>query len=282
MNYRHIYHAGNFADVFKHAVLIALFEQLGKKESPYFFLDTHAGIGVYDLSREEALKTQEFNSGWACLEWASSLPEPLATLKKIVTELRSAQQNNNLYPGSPWFAKSCMRSDDRAALCELHPEDYEALKQNFYSEKHMAVHHRSGYEALNALLPPKEKRGLVLIDPPYETEHDDFDKLIKDLQQCHKKWSNGIIALWYPIKTRQPINEFYRALKSSALPKLLSLELCIYPDDSEFHLNGAGMIIVNAPWQFEVQMKELLSFLWQLMSSKQLGKWKVDWLNPPT
>lgn len=282
MNYRHIYHAGNFADVFKHAVLIALFEQLSKKDTPYFFLDTHAGIGLYDLGREEALKTQEFKSGWNGVETALQLTPEVARLKAVVAELRHSQHNPKLYPGSPWFALSCMRPQDRAALCELHTEDYETLKQNLHFDKRMAVHHRSGYEALNALLPPKEKRGLVLIDPPYESERDEFPNLIKDLQLAHKKWANGILALWYPIKTRQPINELHRALKESGLPKALNLELCIYPDDSDFHLNGAGMVIINTPWQFEQQMQTMLAELWALLSPSQLGKWQVNWLNPPT
>jgi len=282
MNYRHIYHAGNFADIFKHAVLIALFEQLAKKDSSYFFLDTHAGVGVYDLTREEALKTREFQSGWGNVETATQLPEELRKLKSYVQMLRQRLQQSALYPGSPWLASCCLRAQDKAALCELHPQDFASLKQNLQHDKRMAVHHRDGYEALNALLPPKEKRGLVLIDPPYESERDAFPKLIKDLQLAHKKWSNGVLMLWYPIKTRQPINELHRALKQAGLPATLNLELCVLPDDSDFRLNGSGIILVNTPWQFDQRMQALLPALWDLLAPEQLGKWQMNWLVPPT
>jgi 23S rRNA (adenine2030-N6)-methyltransferase len=272
MNYRHSYHAGNFADVFKHIVLVALLKSFLKKDNSFCYLETHAGAGVYDLNSESAQKTKEFESGIgkiispslrgceaaAAIQNAGYVNEVvndyLSCIKKINTD---ASKN---YPGSPYFAKYFLRQNDRAILAELHEEEYAALKKFFARDKQIAVHHQDGYLALKAFLPPKEKRGLILIDPPYE-QHDEFETLTKILPHAVQRFETGVFALWYPIKDRQSTDRFLKNLQAKISRPVLISELIIHPNYLPSHLNGSGMLIVNPPWQIEDKINEITSWL---------------------
>lgn len=279
MNYRHHFHAGNFADVVKHVLLLGLLSGLKRKDTPFCYIDTHAGVGLYDLGASAAQRTLEFKSGLGRLKAAddSGAPEWVADYQKAVAALQAAQRGF-WYPGSPWLALHALRPQDRAMLLELHPEDVQLLKQNMAGDARVAVHARDAYEGLPALVPPREKRGLVLIDPPYEEERDDYAPVVELLQKVHAKWPSGIYALWFPIKDYAAITRFYRRLRNSGIPKLLTTELCVLPPDNNLGLNGSGMVIVNPPWQFDATALATLRWLKPVLSDHAQASYKVEWL----
>lgn len=280
MNYRHAYHAGNFADVLKHSVLVGLIEALKQKQTPFCYIDTHAGRGRYDLHGEEALKTREFADGVLRLLEASRLPASLHVYLNLVRALNSSRAAHDIavYPGSPLLASLLLREGDRAQLCELQPQEAAALREVFRSDSRVAVHERDGYEALKALLPPKEKRGLVLIDPPFEAQDGEFRLIEAALAQARTRWPTGIYAIWYPIKLRQQLSGFHRWLRQSGFGKVLLAELLLHPDNSALRLNGTGMVIINPPWKFDRQLEELLPVLVQHLAQGRFGQQRVEWL----
>lgn len=304
MNYRHAFHAGCAADVFKHVVLLALLEALQKKDTPFCYIDTHAGSSLYDLTDTAAQKTGEYLDG-ICKILDQPLQSPLlkayvALVKacnsshsdwgdnfneSVINENRINPKENirkispskaldrepiinpkhlRFYPGSPYIARSCLRNNDRMIVMDFHPDVYQQLKQAFAYDKQVHVHHHDGYLALKAFLPPKERRGLVLIDPPYE-DAQEFTRLREYLAQALQRWSTGIYAIWYPIKNRTQITAWHKLLSKMNLPSTLVTELCPWPDDVATRLNGSGMIIVNPPWQLDslltASLPELLSYL---------------------
>lgn len=274
MNYRHVYHAGNFADVTKHVILLALLEQLQRKDKGYCYLDTHAGVGLYDLGSEAAGKTREFESGIARLRAASVLPPLLERYRALVASFGADH-----YPGSPSLATKLLRPQDRAVLAELHPEDVASLKALFRGTPQVAVHHTDGYHALKAFLPPKEGRGLVLIDPPYE-QGDEFERLAGALRQAHQRWPQGIYALWYPLKDRREVQRFHSALERTGIRKQLLIELSPYPEDRAERLDGSGMVIVNPPWQLQDELEPALRELAALLAQGGQPRLRVEWLVP--
>lgn len=280
MNYRHAYHAGNFADVLKHSVLVGLIEALKQKQTPFCYVDTHAGRGRYDLHGEEALKTREFADGVLRLLDASRLPAALHVYLNLVRALNANRSGHDIavYPGSPLLASLLMREDDRAQLCELQPDEAAHLRNVFRGDGRIAVHERDGYESLKSLLPPKEKRGLVLIDPPFEAQDGEFRLIEAALKQAQTRWPSGVYAIWYPIKLRQQLAGFYRWLKGSGFSKVLAAELLVHPDNSALRLNGSGMVILNTPWKFERQLEELLPVLSQHLAQGRFGQHSVEWL----
>ncbi|TDR43136.1 23S rRNA (adenine2030-N6)-methyltransferase [Tahibacter aquaticus] len=280
MNYRHAYHAGNFADVLKHSVLVGLIEALKQKQTPFCYFDSHAGRGRYDLHGEEALKTREFSDGVMRLLDASRLPAALHVYLNLVRALNGNRGGHDIsvYPGSPLLASLLLRDGDRAQLCELQPEEAGHLRSLFRGDARVAVHERDGYEALKSLLPPKEKRGLVLIDPPFEAQDGEFRLIEAALKQAQARWPTGIYAIWYPIKLRQQLAGFHRWLKGSGFGKVLLAELLVHPDNSALRLNGSGMAIVNPPWKFDRQLEELLPVLSQHLAQGRFGQHTVEWL----
>lgn len=282
MNYRHIFHAGNFGDVLKHAVLTLLLAALKRKEQAYCYLDTHAGIGGYDLSSAPAQKTGEWRHGIGRIWGRGDVPDELRSYLDIVrgyNGTRGGTLNGELifYPGSPRIARALLRPQDRIVLAELNGDDAHVLKEEFARDPQVAVHHRDGYEALKALLPPKERRGLILIDPPFE-QAEELDAAVKELRTAVQRWPTGIFALWYPIKDRPPVRRFHRALQESGLRKVLVVELCVHPDDQPLGLNGSGLVIVNPPWQIDAQLERLLPWLWQALAVAGQGTHRVQWL----
>jgi 23S rRNA (adenine2030-N6)-methyltransferase len=277
MNYRHIFHAGSFADVFKHIILIGLIRTLGKKETPYCYIDTHAGIGCYDLLSDTAQKTREFAQGVEKLLTLpkTHLPEWATDYLKIIESINPAKELR-YYPGSPRIVRALLRPQDRMILSELHKEDVQVLKQEFKNDTQVAAHHMNGYPALKAFLPPQERRGLVLIDPAYEVA-DEFERIIAALEVAMQRWNTGIYAIWYPIKDRALINNFYRRLKYSGIQKILCSELSVQ-DEIASGLNACGMIIVNPPWKFDQEMSAAVKWLWSVLSSGQQGEYRTEWL----
>jgi 23S rRNA (adenine2030-N6)-methyltransferase len=280
MNYRHAYHAGNFADVVKHAVLVGLLESLKQKAAPFSYVETHAGAGRYNLAAVEAQKTQEYVRGIACLLGAARLPSVLHVYLNLVRALNTRAAAGQLveYPGSPLIAALLARAEDRLTLCELQEAEAAALKLEFKSDARVAVHQRDGYAALKALLPPTPRRGLVLIDPPFEEQEREFDTIADALQAALKRWPTGTYAVWYPIKLRQHIAPFHRWLKQCGSKNVLVGELCLHPDNSALRLNGCGMAIVNAPYRFERTLSEVFPALLSLLEQGRYGQQSVQWL----
>lgn len=274
MNYRHIYHAGNFMDVVKHVLLTALLNSLAKKETPYFYLDTHAGIGYYDLFSAMAKKTCEYENGIEKIIHASDPPaiikQYLHCVHKLNNELSQARfASLRYYPGSPMIARALIRGRDRMALCELHPEEYRTLQHNFAGDKQVAVHHQDGFLGLKAFLPPQERRGLVLIDPPFESP-DEFPRIAHSLSHAMKRWETGIYAIWYPIKEQAALAPFFRTLKENVSRPMLKVELTAY-NELPGHVSGCGVIIINPPWQFDQTMDKTLPWLWKSLSINGQG-----------
>lgn len=278
MNYRHIYHAGYFADVFKHVLLIALVESFLAKDSPFFYMDTHAGIGRYDLRDLPAQKTQEYKQGIGkVLEYTGPLSSWIQKYLAIVKDLNPPNSTAlDYYPGSPRIARALLRPQDRMLLTELHPEDYLQLKQEFAQDKQVIVHHYDAYQALKAFLPPNQKRGLVLIDPPFEKQNE-FEAMLESLLMAKQRWSAGCFGLWYPIKNRSKVMKFYRDLRQSGLRELLCCELAIAPI-SDTRLTACGLVIANPPWQFQQVVEKILKQLTPLLSYPAKGSFKLNWL----
>lgn len=285
MNYRHAYHAGNFADVLKHSVLFALIQALRAKDTPFALIDTHAGSGCYALDSEESGKTGEYRDGIARLLFPdlhhgeqTTLPPLLRHWLDAILAVPGNEHGLKVYPGSPLQAALAMRETDSAQLCELHPEEASRLRELFHHDHRVHVHHRNGYEALKALLPPKEKRGMVLIDPPYEAQDDEFRLIEAALKAALQRWPTGIYAIWYPIKLRSQVQPFLRWLQHCGARRVLQAELLVRPDDSPLRLNGSGMAVLNAPWHLDQTLREPLRAMAHLLSQERAAQWRLNWL----
>ena len=260
MNYRHAFHAGNFADCMKHALLLALLDLLARKPAPFFVLDTHAGRGGYDLLAE-AERTGEWRDGIARLV-ASPAP-PLAPFLDLVEQL-------GLYPGSPALIRARLRPEDALACCELHPEDAAALRRRFRADPQVAVHQRDGYEAIGALLPPKQRRGLVLIDPPYE-QPGEFSRVAAALARGAARFDQAAYAAWYPIKHRSPISAFHETVRHSGLRDIVAAELWLREPTDPARLNGCGLLVRNPPFGFEPAAQAILDALTRTLAPSTGG-----------
>lgn len=273
MNYRHAYHAGNFADVFKHIILIELIQSLKNKEKGFCYLDTHAGIGQYDLHSESAQKTKEYKNGVAKIFHAKNPPEIIHTYLNCLHQF-NPEKKLSYYPGSPDFARFLLRPQDRMILSELHPRDYQKLKTYYKNNKKIAVHHQDGWQSLKAFLPPKERRALILIDPPYENPSEML-MIPENLSAALNRFETGIFAIWYPMKTQISRNAFYRDIKNKIKNPLLFVELSIWPEQGASTLFGSGMLIVNPPWQFKEKLSIILPWVWKTLSQKNQGQWAI-------
>jgi 23S rRNA (adenine2030-N6)-methyltransferase len=280
MNYRHAYHAGNFADVFKHVVLMMLVEHLKKKPAPFFFLDTHAGRGRYDLSEAQAQRSGEYKNGIGRLLDAprGSLPDEVAAYVALVRESAGKEHSAiTAYPGSPLIVAKMRRPTDRLVLVEKHAKEAEVLRANAGRGRLVSVLEADGYASLKAHLPPRENRGLVLIDPPYESEQE-FDQVLGGLEVAHQRWPTGTFMVWYPLTQRAGPLRFHRDLERSDMRKILDVSLSVLPDDSEVAMQGSGLVVVNPPWQLDTRLEALLPQLHALLSPEGLGRTKVEWL----
>ena len=282
MNYRHAFHAGNFADVFKHAVLARILVQLGEKAAPFRVIDTHAGAGLYDLTAESATRTGEWRNGIGRLREATLPDDIRALLAPYLAAVSAVNPGSGLrrYPGSPLIALGLMRPQDRLVACELEPGAAKALAAHLRRDARARAVEIDGWVALNAYVPPKERRGVVLIDPPYEDKHE-FARLAEALATAQRKWATGIFLLWYPIKERSGPDRLAATLRRGASAKatatILRAELEWDPDASG-RLSGAGLIIVNPPWRLAEDLARLLAHLRSMLAPGVVGRGQVDWL----
>jgi 23S rRNA (adenine2030-N6)-methyltransferase len=279
MNYRHAYHAGNFADVVKHAVLMRLVEYLKLKDKAFRVIDTHAGIGLYDLSSEEAQKTGEWHGGVGRLLEAKLSPDAQALLAPYLEAVMAENTDGGIetYPGSPLIVRRLLRPQDRLTAIELHPDDAERLKALFSGDFQVRTIELDGWLALGAHLPPKEKRGLVLVDPPFE-QTGEFARLVDGLVRAHKRWPGGIYALWYPIKDRAAVKTFRERLNEAGIPKILDVAFEVRAPSREESFDGSGLVVVNPPFVFEKEMRVLLPELKKALAEDPKARWSLEWL----
>ena len=282
MNYRHHFHAGNFADVMKHVLLLQILTRLNQKDKPYRYIDTHGGAGKYDLSTTEAQNSAEFLNGIHRLvklddSIKRNAPEGVQQYLKIVEKMREGS-GKGAYPGSPWFALEGMREIDKATIFEMQRDVFQQLYYNV-RDKRAGLHERDAYEGLFGVIPPKEKRGLVMIDPPYEVERKDFPQLVDLIATAYKKWPTGVFAIWYPIKDRAMIDRFEKKMIKTGIRRQLICEVCVWPDDTPVGLNGCGLLVINPPWKFSEDADEALQWLFpHLRMSENGGHAAVRWL----
>ena len=279
MNYDHAYHAGNFADVVKHAVVVRIVEYLKRKDKPFRVIDTHAGAGVHDLSSGRAQKTGEWHDGIGRL-MEQPLPAPArALLQPYLDAVERCNPGGGLttYPGSPAIVRSLLRARDRLTAIELHPEAAFALKTRFAGDYATKVIELDGWLALGAQLPPKERRGLVLVDPPFEID-DEFGRILKGLRQGWKRWPGGIYAFWYPLKDIPEIERFRKDLRSAGIPRILDATLRIRAPLHYPRLDGTGMIVVNPPHTLEDELRVMLPALAKALARDEGADWSVEWL----
>lgn len=278
MNYRHAYHAGNFADVFKHTLLARILVHLATKDTPFRYIDTHAGIGLYDLSRDEAKRTNEADAG---IRRFLAVPRPQimeALFQPYIAALKAVNGMEGLhYPGSPMIASCLTRPQDKLALAELQTDDVRALERRFDHDRRIMVRAMDGWAALKAWTPPPERRGMVLVDPPFESANE-FGQMLNGLANAYKKWPTGTFALWYPLKATGEVRRFVGDLVNLGLPKTLRMELVVETQGDSHRLLGSGMIVVNPPWKLKQEADIILPFLARALSDAKTGHWKTEWL----
>lgn len=267
LSYRHSYHAGNFADVLKHLVSIRILRHLKQKPKPFMYLDTHSGPGAYLLDSEQALKTREYETGIAPLWHSHDLPEPLLDYVSVIKDFNHAEQLQR-YPGSPSIAQHLMDNTDQLNLFELHSTEIALLQQTFAGQRHCHVHHSDGFQGLLAKLPPPQRRGYVLIDPPYEIKTD-YDKVVNSVIKAHKRFATGVYAIWYPVVERQRIEKMEQSLKESGIRNIQLFELGLQPDTQAKGMTSSGMIVINPPWKLKQEMTECLPVLSELLGKAQ-------------
>lgn len=277
MNYRHAFHAGNFADVFKHALLARVLDYLMRKDSALRYLDTHAGVGRYDLSADEALRTGEWRDGIARVVKADKPPEIAALLAPWLAAIGPCDADGKpaTYPGSPALAQSMLRPQDRLTLCELHPQDSDALRRAMGRDARIKTLRIDGYTALNAYVPPVERRGLVLVDPPFEAA-DEFERLARAFAAAYAKWPTGVYALWHPVKDGKTVDRFHRALAAAGADRILRLELAVAAPSPEGRLVASGLAIVNPPFVLAQEARILLPWLAGVLAQGPGGGARIE------
>jgi 23S rRNA (adenine2030-N6)-methyltransferase len=287
LSYRHSFHAGNHGDVLKHICQMLIIDKLKSKNKGFCYFDTHSGAGVYQLNSEEALKTKEFKHGIDRLAGHLAHNRAISDYLSLIT----AYKEFNQYPGSPEIAKSMLRPQDKLILMEWHNQEIQNLKSNL-GGKNIAIHHRDGYEGLLALTPPNMQRGMVLIDPSYEMASE-YQQVVDTVITAYKKWNSAIYAIWYPlISDRKAPNSNFESSdskkgKSEAMlesltqhpfKNVLKIELRVTGANEAGGMYGSGMLIINAPWQLDKQIKECLQDLAPLMAQSDSASYSVDWL----
>ena len=274
MNYRHIYHAGNFADVLKHIVLVQVLQAMQKKEGGIVLCDAHAGIGVYDLQSAQAQKTQEYRTGIAPLMDALQPPQQWQDFLQMVRQ----EGYPHYYPGSPALLASLQRPQDRLILNELHPEDNETLQDTFRRQKRLSITQMDAYACLRANTPPVEKRGLYLIDPPFE-QKDEFARLMRAVPEWKERFATGVYVIWYPIKAGFPLDELYAAIHDSGFHRAWCVEVLRQPLSVPDTLNGCGVIVLNTPYPVAETAAEWIPPLRQTLSLHDVS---TRWISATT
>lgn len=283
LSYLHGFHAGNFADLLKHLVLSESLIYLTQKPKPLFYLDTHSGAGAYRLDSHQASKTQEFMTGIGKLwqDQANRMHWPAAidryfTLIQQFNQTMQSDKTLDFYPGSPWIAQQTLRPIDRLSLFELHPQEQATLASHTSRDKRCHLFASNGFQACKSQLPPKEKRGFILIDPPYEVKQD-YQTVIQAIQAGHKKFATGTYALWYPVVERQRITQLENQLMASGIKNVQLFELGMGSDTQGQGMTASGMIVINPPWTLYQTLKECLPFLANLIAG-QAGTYRIEQL----
>jgi 23S rRNA (adenine2030-N6)-methyltransferase len=279
VNYTHAFHAGGFADVFKHAALCRILDYLRGKPAAFRVIDTHAGAGLYDLTGPEAARSGEWHDGIEKLMAAAPPAAAAALLAPYLEVIGALNERGRLtsYPGSPAIARAFLRPQDRFTACELEPQAAATLARNLRGDPRIKTVAIDGWTALSAYVPPKERRGLVLVDPPFEQESD-FRRLAPALAAAHRKWANGLYMLWYPIKDRGGPDALAKRLGRLGIAKILRAELTVRRPGDPGRLNGSGLILVNPPWTLAGELEILLPALAQVLAGPGQGAFRVDWL----
>lgn len=261
----------------KHIVQSLILNSLQQKEKPFVYHDTHSGVGRYDLTHEWSEKISEYKQGIARIWQQDNIP---AELDSYLDAIRQLNQGETLryYPGSPRVARAHLREQDRMVLTELHPSDYPLLEQEFHRDRQVSIYKEDGFARLKASLPPQERRGLVLIDPPYELAKE-YRDVVRAIAQSYKRWATGIYAIWYPVVNRCDIDDMLEGLQGLEIRKILQIELGVAPDTNERGMTASGMIVINPPWTLESQMQTILPFLKQAIAPAT-GHYKVEWVVP--
>jgi 23S rRNA (adenine2030-N6)-methyltransferase len=278
LSYQHDYHVGNHADVLKHVVLTLLIEALQRKPAPIRVVDTHAGSGIYDLRGALTQRHREYENGVArVLEGKTPVPE----LASYVRALRTLNPNGELrrYPGSPQIAKMLLRPQDHLELFELHPQAHAALTAHFKGDRQTHVHRRDAFEGVAAVLPPPERRGLVLVDPSYETERE-FVNVLGMLEAAQRRWPTGVYAIWYPLIGKLRAARFLARLEALPLPRLFQMELTLATPDS-VGLRGSGIVIANLPFELDEPLARVAAWLHEQLAQPSAGGWRARWLAEP-
>jgi 23S rRNA (adenine2030-N6)-methyltransferase len=276
VNYQHAFHAGNFADVHKHAVLARILDYLKRKPAAFRVIDTHAGAGRYDLHGPEPTRSGEWRDGIGKV-WRARLPDAVqALLAPYLDVVQNLNPGGTLrvYPGSPLLALALIRPQDRLIACELEPRAA-ALLKGVLRDRRAAVLAIDGWTALGAYVPPKERRGVILVDPPFE-DTADFSRLSSALAAAHRKWPTGIYVLWYPIKEREAPDALARRLRKLAMPGVLRCEITMGPPRADAGLVGSGLIVINPPFKLDADLKVLLPALAEAFAAG--AACRIDWL----
>lgn len=276
MNYLHGFHAGNHADVLKHCVLLYLINRLKLKDKAFFVLDTHAGRGQYLIQGEQAQKTGEAQQGIFKMITLKKLPEPLHFFLKQVERVNPVGSLLN-YPGSPLLIAQQLREQDRLVCYESQKAEFDVLRQIFKNDQNVKTELGDGYQALKALLPPVERRGLVLIDPPYEAQEQEYQQILTSLQEALLRWPTGQFAIWYPIKQRRSLIGFFRKVAQLGMKSALVLELLVRKDNSPLRMNGSGMLIINPPFQMDIDLNTSMSKLVELLNDGEASH-RITWI----
>ena len=278
MNYRHVFHAGNFADVFKHALLARVLTYLMRKESPLRYLDTHAGAGLYEIAAGDALRTGEWRDGVGRILTAE-IPAPVRDLLAPWIRAAGLAQDTaaRVYPGSPVLAQRLLRTQDKLVLCELHERDVKALTRAIGRDRRVKTLHMDGYMALNAFVPPVERRGLVLIDPPFEAP-EEFAQLAAALELAWRKWPTGIYMAWYPGKDAAAVAGFRRQLAQGPIRRILCIECDVGKPVADAPLTGSGLIVINPPHMLEAEARLLAPYLTTLLARDAGAAWRMHWI----
>ncbi|ATX80399.1 23S rRNA (adenine2030-N6)-methyltransferase [Mariprofundus aestuarium] len=279
LSYQHSYHAGNHADVLKHVILGDLVAGMQKKETPLFLLDAFASRGIYDLDSPEALKNREFDTGvgklWPLRHYKT--PEGVARWFALITS-ENVDGGFVRFPGSTAMLHAMTREFDRLAACDLHPQEFEGLRQSFNSSRRFSLHKRDAFEAIKGLLPPKEKRGLIFLDPSYEVK-DEYRDIAKAVTEAHRRFASGVYVIWYPLLPAERHNDLFKELKRSGIRKILRVELDCGGCFPEMQMSGSGLLIVNAPWHAQQAMQESLNWICDHLTEGK-GNKHFGWLVP--
>ncbi|MBU2871676.1 23S rRNA (adenine(2030)-N(6))-methyltransferase RlmJ [Colwellia sp. E2M01] len=268
LSYRHAFHAGNFADVLKHSVLSLVLDYMTRKEKGFCYIDSHSGAGMYQLRDEYAQKTGEYKEGIAKIINDKDAPESLEPYLSLINSLNRNSAELDIYPGSPGIAKGFVRRQDSIHLFELHPTDITHLEEFCYRWKKVFVKQSDGYQGVLGLLPPPSRRGVVLIDPPYELK-EDYQKAVKTIIKAYSKFATGSYILWYPVVKRELVEQMAHTFSKSDVKNVLQVEFCLSDDTEEYGMTGTGLFIVNPPWQLASQLEEILPYMKAKLGSNE-------------